>query len=118
MKGSITQSTDFGCTIRRLMSVLVLAGIIGGAAIGPALADERDQGRNGERDQRDQPRHGQGEQRGERDQHDRREVREPIRRERRPAYGYDAPTYGEAPPPIVYAPPAPTAGINLMFNFR
>lgn len=96
MKGSIIQSADFGRTIRRLMSVLVLAG-----------------------GQRDQPRHGQGEQRGERAaNHERRDVREPIRRDRRPAYGYDVPTYGEAPPPIVYAPPEPPAGINLMFNFR
>jgi hypothetical protein len=119
MKVSLTQSSDFGWTIRRLMSVLFLAGLIGSAAIGPALADERDQGRNGERDQRDQQRRGQGEQRGERAApHDRRDVRAPIRRDRRPAYGYDVPTYGEVPPPIVYAPPEPPAGISLFFNFR
>ena len=40
------------------------------------------------------------------------------RRERRPAYGYDAPTYVPDPPPVVYAPPQPPPGLSLMFNFR
>ena len=32
--------------------------------------------------------------------------------------GYDAPTYVAAPPPIVYAPPAPPAVISLGINLN
>jgi hypothetical protein len=31
-------------------------------------------------------------------------------------YGYDVPSYGVAPPPLVYAPPPP--GINFLFSSR
>jgi hypothetical protein len=33
-------------------------------------------------------------------------------------YGYDQPSYGYGTPPIVYAPPASSGGINLIIPFR
>lgn len=45
-----------------------------------------------------------------------------VHRPPRPAWGYAAPSYVEAPPPVVYAPPAPpplvlpVPGISLNVN--
>jgi hypothetical protein len=50
-----------------------------------------------------------------------RSARAPVRHHvehRNVGYGYDAPSYGYSSPPIVYAPPAPSAGINLIIPLR
>jgi hypothetical protein len=83
----------------RLALALALAGVIGGAAVAPARADD-DRGRG--RDER-----------GGRDEHFDR-GRERVREyHRRPVYRAPAPAYVYAPPPVVYAPPP--SGINLIF---
>jgi hypothetical protein len=80
-----------------IASAVLVAGAM--AAALPAAAQDRD------RDRRDDERH-----------HRERVVHE--RREPAPAYGYGVPTYVPDPPPVVYAPPAPTGGLSLFFNFR
>jgi hypothetical protein len=35
-----------------------------------------------------------------------------------PAYGYDAPTYVQTPPPLVYAPPSYASPFNLGLSFN
>lgn len=79
----------------RALTVAVLAAAVAmGALAGPARADE----------------HG---------RHRRPPHHRPIRRPPRPVVmGYDAPTYVEAPPPIVYAPPAPPALLSLGINLN
>lgn len=137
MKGSIMQPGDLGRTLRRLLSALVLAGIVGGAALVPALADDRNRGGGGRgggdrgggdrggdygRGEGDRGDWGRGDWgRGEGDRGDWRGRDDFYGRDwrgYRPAYGYDAPSYVETPPPIIYAPPVPSAGLNFMLNFR
>jgi hypothetical protein len=81
---------------------MVLAGMIGGIAVGAARADDRGDGREHERHDRD---------RGGRDRHDRdrggRDWHDRDWGDRRPVY--------VSPPPVVYAPPPPPFGLNLVF---
>jgi hypothetical protein len=79
-------------TFRVAAAAFVLAGLLGSLLPGPAVAAERG----------------------------RREVvhhraYHPARQE---SWGYDRPTYVQAPPPVIYSPPAYSPGINLMFNIR
>jgi hypothetical protein len=76
-------------TLRAAAAAFVLAGLLGSLLPGPALAAER--GR-------------------------REAVHHQAYHHQR--WGYDAPTYVQAPPPIIYSPPAYSPGINLMFNIR
>lgn len=86
--------------IRAAAAALAMAVLLGGVA-SPAGADPYD------RDQHDQ--------------HDQR--RAPVRHRRPPPpprrdWGYDVPTYVQAPPPMVYAPPEGPAVLNFSLNFR
>jgi hypothetical protein len=90
---------------RAVTAALLLSFALGGIAFSPAAAQDRD-------------RH---------DDRGRHEERRPVRRPHHPsppAWGYDAPSYVQAPPPVVYAPPAPpealfgVPGISLQLNFR
>jgi hypothetical protein len=95
---------------RKTVMALALAGVLGGVAAGPALAD-------------DGTRHGAGQQRyehqdrreqGWREQGFRRqEWREPAYREHR-AYAYAAPSYRYAAPGYAYAP---RPGLNVVIPF-
>lgn len=86
--------------IRAGAGILALAVVLGGLAV-PADAGGRDRG-----DRRDVHRH---------------VVHRPPPP---PAWGYAAPSYVQAPPPVVYAPPAPppvvfpAPGLSLNFNIR
>lgn len=83
------------------VSILGLAAALAVALVAPARADE---------DRHDRDHH---------EQHD----RDWYRRHHRPAPVYVAPTYEApvyAPPAVIYTPPMPVGGINLIipFNFR
>jgi hypothetical protein len=84
-----------------IRGALVLIAAV--AVATPAFAQDRDHDRGPDpHEVRHQERH-----------HGGREHHAPV-----PDYGYGVPTLVPNPPPIVYAPPAPSAGISLMFNFR
>jgi hypothetical protein len=89
---------------------LILAFAVGWVVAGPVAAQDRGH---------DEPGRG-GEARGHDDArgHERRDVRDHQRRGPERGYGYDAPAYGGYAPPPVYAPPEPSPGISLFFNFR
>jgi hypothetical protein len=101
-----TKSMRTSKKLRKIMMALVLAGLAGGIAIGPASAeDDWNQGRGRG--------HGEREWRGHEQE---REWREQARREHywreqeRREHGY---VY--APPPVYYAPPPPPAALNFVF---
>ena len=80
-------------TLARLgAAALVVA--MSAASLGPAFAEDRDHHRD------------------RRVHHVRRPPSPPPR-----AWGYDRPDYVQAPPPLVYAAPAPPAAINLNLGF-
>jgi hypothetical protein len=97
-----------------VLAVALVAGTVVAAV--PAAAQERDRGDE----------HARAPERGDRGDHGRPDDRRPQRRrvvhdrrEAPPVYGYDVPTYVPDPPPVVYAPPAPSSsGLNLFFSFR
>ncbi len=89
----------FRFAIRRTAAALVAAVLAGGLA-GAALAQDRD--RDHGRDHRPPPRH----------ERHRPPPPPPV------AWGYDQPTYVQAPPPIVYSAPAPPAAINFGLNLN
>jgi hypothetical protein len=74
--------------IRAAAAALAIAVLLGSVA-GPAIADSRDH-------------------------------RRPVRHRRAPPprWGYDQPTYVQAPPPVVYAPPEGPAALNFSVNLR
>lgn len=86
--------------LRGIFAGVAVAVAIGMFLPGPANADPRD------RHDHDHYRH---------DQHYRHVYRRPA-----PVYGYGAPTYVPAPPPVVYSPVGPPAALNFIFplNFR
>ena len=92
-----------------VLAALLVAGVM--LAPCPAVAQDRDHDERGRAPERGG---------------DRRDARPPDRHARvdrgrrvvRPVYGYDAPTYVPDPPPVVYAPPAPSGGLSFFFNFR
>jgi hypothetical protein len=93
---------------------MVLALAVGCVVAGPV--DAQDRGHD-ERDRGDEAR-GHDERRG----HERRDFRDRDFRDYDRGgrgFGYDAPVYGGYyAPPTVYAPPPPSPGIGLFFNFR
>jgi hypothetical protein len=115
MERIIRRTGDFGTSIGAILTAFTLVCAMGGAA-GPALAQDRDHNARGQSDVRASDRHNTLGHVGapNRRAHDRQGVRAYERPGYRPAYGYDTPSYGNYPPPIVYAPPAPSAGINFI----
>ena len=118
MERIIRRTGDFGTSIAAILTAFALVCAMGAAA-GPALAQDRDHNARGQSDVRASDRHdtrGQSHVRApNRRAHDRQGVRAYERPGYRPAYGYDTPSYGNYyPPPIVCAPPAPSAGINFI----
>jgi len=77
-----------------------------GAFVHPALGQGRERGAE---------RH---DERGRHEAHERRFDRDRERGWSDRDYGYDVPSYGVAPPPLVYSPPPPPPGINFLFSFR
>lgn len=86
----MTDSPKDAVLLRGLLAGLALALAAGAFAAAPAAAADRhdDRGRQHHVDHR--------------------------RHWRPPAYGYGAPTYVPAPPPVVYAPPGPPAALNFI----
>lgn len=76
--------------VRAGATAFAVAFFVVGIAAGPAHADDRDH----------------------------RDRRHFQHRPPPPNWGYDQPTYVPAPPPVVYAPPIPPAGINFSLNLR
>ena len=95
----------------RLLAAVAVATLLtdlGGTFLHPARAQEREReyGRHDERGRHE-------------DRHERRFDRDrDERRWRERDYGYDVPSYGFTPPPLVYSPPPPPPGINFLFSFR
>jgi hypothetical protein len=108
MRHIIRPTGEFATGFGRALAALALVCALG-MATGPALAQDRGHDDRGRPDARAPERHAAPE-------HRKREVR--ARPVARPAYGYDVPTYGSYPPPVVYAPPAPPAGISLIIPLR
>lgn len=97
--GRATNRAWFG----RALLVLAVAAGVASSATAPARADDRgDRHYDRHDDHRDEHDRGRGD-RGERDYH---------------PYGGYAPGYVYAPPPVYYAPPQPSPGINLVFPLR
>jgi hypothetical protein len=93
--------------LRKFVMALVLAGLAGGIAIGPARAEQDDWNRGRDRGHNDREWRGHERDRGWQEQARREEYwREQERRE----HGY---VY--APPPVYYAPPPPPAALNFVF---
>jgi len=110
MRG-IGQIGDCRASIGALLTAFAVVGAMGIASLAPALARDRGDDVRGRSHVRSPNRH-------DFRSHHRREFRAHERTVYRPAYGYDAPSHGYYPPPIVYAPPAPSAGINLVIPFH
>jgi hypothetical protein len=101
MKTSTNQARNFRPTISKIVIALILASVMGGISVTPALArdNENRQGRQ------DKGWH-KGQSQGDRN-----------RREYRPVYQHPQPVY--APPPVYYTP-QPSPGISFFFplDFR
>ena len=108
MRRIIRRIGNSGTSLGAILSAFALVCAIGAATAGPAHAEDRDRDHNerGRSDARAPVRH-------VAPSHNRREVRGDRR-----SYGYDTPSYGGYAPPIVYAPPSPSAGINLIIPLR
>jgi hypothetical protein len=83
--------SGFRVAVAAIAAAMLIAG-----AVAPASADEH------------------GDRRGRNDHHERHDRRPPPR----PAWGYDQPSYVEAPPPMVYAPPQEPAFLNFGITLR
>jgi hypothetical protein len=127
MRGIIRRTGDFGTRIGVVLAAFALVSTIGAAATAPALAQDRnynergrDYNERGRSDVRAPERHNARDDARAYHGRDARAYHGREVRSYRPAYGYDSRSYGYNPPPIDYAPPAPSGGINLIipFHFR
>ena len=89
---------EYGSAAGKFMIGLVIAAMVGGIDVLPALGD--DHGREGRHDNGRYEHRDRGHDRG-RYEHGRRDYR----------------PYGYAPPPVIYAPPAPP-GISIFLPFH
>lgn len=106
MRRIIRGPRGFGTNFGAMLTAVALVVAMGGAATGSAFAQDRDHGERGRSEVRG---------------HEQHHERVHHRRNVHSTYGYDAPSYGYggyAPPPVVYAPPEPSGGINLIFPFH
>jgi hypothetical protein len=95
----ITRRTgNSGTSTGAILTAFALVCVLGGATLGSARADDRGHDDRGRYERAPARYHAPA--------HQRRDVRY--------GYGYDQPSYGYSSPPIVYAPPRPSAGINLI----
>jgi hypothetical protein len=120
MRRIIRRTGDFGTRIGVVLAAFALVSAMGAAATAPSLAQDRNDNERGRSDVRAPERHNARDDARAYHGRDARAYHGREVRSYRPAYGYDSRSYGYNPPPIDYAPPAPSGGINLIipFHFR